>query len=408
MKYKNQLSFAEKVKRGFFYAYTPIFIICLFLLCWLMYYYLFLSNKITISTAYLDKASYAEDETFFIDINYYSNRAGNGEEVFELKFNYYTDTRIPDKQEDGSYGTKYMYSTGIQLINGIKTKSIQKDGIGAIFSGKMHEYYTITNGYCYDTEMGGNSFGSLNRQTLLDQDKWIFDIDGQLCLIQTKGDVNSFMNLWIQHILDINTSYFIMSLYNTVKSLEVGENIFELNLSEYFFVTLQNEDGSFNTKPTDDVNFLYTNIHVNVSDQGMIRSNQSMFGIVEDDADWSLYGTSSDSYWQVRTEYDLYFNDFSVVYEEGCYYLKIKNVCLEYLKPFNYIDITINLDLDNIYISGVKINVSGFDKTTYDNIEIYKLKLNSTEEQDFIVQDKNIIVEADDTINIIYPEVSNA
>lgn len=406
MKYKKQLSFDEKVKRGVFYAYTPIFIICLFLLCWLMYYYLFLSNKITISTAYLDKASYTEDQIFFIDINYYSNRTGNGEEVFELKFNYYTDTRIPDKQEDGSYGTKYMYSTGIQLIGGVKTKYFQESGIESFFTGNSYYHYTITNGYCYDTEMGGTSFGSLNRQTLLDQNKWIFDIEGELCLIQPKGYVKSSKNLWIQSNLNINTSYFIMSLYNTVKSLEVGENIFELNLSEYFFVNMQKDDGKFDTEPTDDVNFLYTNIHVNVSDQGMIKSNQSMFGIVEDDADWSLYGTSADSYWQVKTEYDLSFNDFTVVYEEGCYYLKIKNVCLEYLKPFNYINVVINLDLDKIYISGVKIEVAGFDKTTYENLDIYKLKLKSEVQQDFTVEDKSIIVEADDTINVIYPEVA--
>ena len=406
MKYKKQLSFDEKVKRGAFYAYTPIFIICLFLLCWLMYYYLFLNNKITISTAYLDKASYTEDQTFFIDINYYSNRTGNGEEVFELKFNYYTDTRIPDKQEDGSYGTKYMYSTGIQFVGGLQCDYRDYTNFGSVFTGRDDHYYEIKNGYCYDTEMGGTSYSSLDRQTLLDQDKWIFDMEGELCLIKNKGLEYYKNTLWVAHYVSIDTAYFIKSLYETVKSLDAGENIFELNLSEYFVWRLQDADGGFTKQPISETELLYTNIHVDVSEQGMIKSNQSMFGIVEDDADWSLYGTSADSYWQVKTEYDLSFNDFTVVYEEGCYYLKIKNVCLEYLKPFNYINVVINLDLDKIYISGVKIEVAGFDKTTYENLDIYKLKLKSEVQQDFTVEDKSIIVEADDTINVIYPEVA--
>lgn len=44
----------------------------------------------------------------------------NGQEVFEIKFNYYTDTRIPEQDENGNFDAKYMYSTGAQFLGGIQ------------------------------------------------------------------------------------------------------------------------------------------------------------------------------------------------------------------------------------------------------------------------------------------------
>lgn len=66
---------SEEMKK-FLKIYSPIFVICLLLLCWLMYYYLFLDSKISITTAYLDDATYSDDEVFFMEINYYSNENG--------------------------------------------------------------------------------------------------------------------------------------------------------------------------------------------------------------------------------------------------------------------------------------------------------------------------------------------
>ena len=185
---KNQV-LTPKMKRGLIIAYIPLFILSGIMLMWLLYYYMFLSSRIGISTAYLDDATYAEEETFFIDINYYTNRNGNGVEVFELKFNYYTDTALPDKKEDGTYDTKYMYSTGIQSIGDVASEFPLGEGllkgINSIFTGSRYNEVKIQNAYCYATEIGGTSFASLELQKLTDQDYWIYDIGGELCLIQT-------------------------------------------------------------------------------------------------------------------------------------------------------------------------------------------------------------------------------
>ena len=395
--------FSDNEKRGFVITVSILFVICAGLLVWLMYYYLFLNGQITISTAYLDKASYSDETKFFMEINYYSNEKGNGEEVFEIKLNYYTDTRIPEIEEDGQYGTKYMYSTGAQFIGGVEYSWNKGVSIVNLFSGKQDHKYTLLDGYYYDTEMGGTSFTSLKNEKLVDQDKWIYDINGELCLIQPiklNHDVVDYWDLWVAHVTNRDISYFILQIYNTVKSLDEGENIFALNLSEYFFVTLQNENGSFDSEPTDDVNYLYSNIKVNVNSNGMISSDQSIFGIVEENSNWSLYGENSENYWQVKVEHNLTANDFNVIFKDGAYYLKMKTECEEYLKTFNYLNLIITLDLDNIQVETVNVDVIGFDESLYNAFDVYKLILNSTTERTFNVLDDDIIIEADDVITI--------
>lgn len=393
---------SEEMKK-FLKIYSPIFVICLLLLCWLMYYYLFLDSKISITTAYLDDATYSDDEVFFMEINYYSNENGNGQEVFEIKFNYYTDTRIPEQDEDGTFDSKYMYSTGAQFLGGIQYTYKEDTSLKELFSDTAYHYYTLKNGYYYDTEMGGTSFSSLKNQSIIDQSSWLYDINGQLCKIWTRGNKKIDKTLWINHYLEIDTSYFILALYNTIQSLDEGENVFALNLSEYFFVTLQDSDGTFGTKPTDDENYLYANIKVNINKNGMINANQSLFGIVEEDADWSLYGSNSDEYWQVRTEYNLTLNDFIVVSENQKFYLDIKQSCLNYLKPFNYLNIIITINLDEVKVASTQVDIQGFTQDLY-SLDIYKIVLHSTTEREFEILDKNIQIEKDDLISINYPE----
>lgn len=394
---------SEEMKK-FLKIYSPIFVICLLLLCWLMYYYLFLSSKISITTAYLDDATYSDDEVFFMEINYYSNKNGNGEEVFEIKFNYYTDTRIPEQNEDGNFDAKYMYSTGAQFLGGIQYTYKEDTSFKELFSDSAYHYYTLKNGYYYDTEMGGTSFSSLKNQSIIDQSSWLYDINGKLCKIWTRGNKQIDKTLWINHYLEINTSYFILSLYNTIQSLDEGENVFALNLTEYFFVTLQDSDGTFGTTPTDDENYLYANIKVNINKNGMINANQSLFNIVEEDSDWSLYGSNSDEYWQVRTEYNLTLNDFIVVSENQKFYLDIKQSCLNYLKPFNYLNIIITINLDEVKVASTQVDIQGFTQDLYSSLNVYKIVLHSTTEREFEILDKNIQIEKDDLISINYPE----
>lgn len=387
-------------------CYIPIFLACFCLMLWYVYYLMFLNDDYFISTAYLDEATYQEDETFFIEINYFNNSKGNGVEAFEVKFNFYTDTQLPEQNDDGSYDNKVMYSSGFQTIGGLSYTTSEDATIADVFDGKAENFYRIENAYFYDTEMGGTSFGSLKGEKLIDRDKFIFDINGELCLIQTQGEVYTHNRLWVAFYEIHDVSYFLTSIYETIKTMEDGEHIFAIDLSDYFFVTLQNENGSFDTEiHTSDEQFLFSNIKVNISNNGMISNEQSMFSIVKNDADWTLDNTGREEYWQTQTNYYLTNDDFTVRYIDDGYYAVLKTNVVNYLAPFRNLYLTVNLDLDNFEIYNQPVELKGFTSDAFSDMAVQEINLTSSEARDFYVYDTSNINEHNNINLILIEEV---
>lgn len=385
-------------------CYIPIFLACFGLMLWYVYYLMFLSDDFFISTAYLDEATYADEEKYFIEINYFNNSKGNGLEAFEVKLNFYTDQELPEQNEDGSYNTKTMYSSGFQSIGGLSYTTSEDAQIADVFDGKAENIYRIQDGYYYDTEMGGTSFGSLRGEKITNRDKFIYDINGELCLVQNQGEVYTHNRLWVRYYTMHDVSYFLTSIYETVKSLDYGEHIFAIDLSDYFFVTLQNENGSFDTEDhTSDEQFLFTNIKVNISDNGLISSEQSMFGIVMNDADWTLDNTGREEYWQTKTTYYLDNEDLTVKYEDGGFYATLKTSVVNYMSPFRNLNLIVNIDLDNFVVNGQKIELRGLAENAFADLEISEINLTSTTQRDFYVYDTSNI-NSDGNINLVLIE----
>lgn len=385
-------------------CYIPIFLTCFALMLWYVYYLMFLSDDFFISTAYLDEATYSDEEKYFIEINYFNNEKGNGVEAFEIKLNFYTDAHLPEQNEDGSYDTKTMYSSGFQSIGGLSYSFNEDTSLDAVFTGHDEHYYKIKDGYYYDTEMGATSFGSLRGEKITDRDKFIYDINGELCLVQTQGLTYTHNNAWVKQYTAHDVSYFLTSIYETVKSLDSGEQIFVIDLSDYFFVTLQNENGSFDTENhTSDEQFLFTNIKVNISDNGLISSEQSMFGIVMNDADWTLDNTGREEYWQTKTTYYLDNEDLTVKYEDGGFYATLKTSVVNYMSPFRNLNLIVNIDLDNFVVNGQKIELRGLAENAFADLEISEINLTSTTQRDFYVYDASNI-DHDGNINLILLE----
>ena len=385
-------------------CYIPIFLTCFALMLWYVYYLMFLSDDFFISTAYLDEATYSDEEKYFIEINYFNNEKGNGVEAFEIKLNFYTDAHLPEQNEDGSYDTKTMYSSGFQSIGGLSYSFNEDTSLDAVFTGHDEHYYKIKDGYYYDTEMGATSFGSLRGEKITDRDKFIYDINGELCLVQTQGLTYTHNNAWVKQYTAHDVSYFLTSIYETVKSLDSGEQIFVIDLSDYFFVTLQNENGSFDTENhTSDEQFLFTNIKVNISDNGLISSEQSMFGIVMNDASWTLDNTGRDEYWQTETSYYLENTDLTVSYKDGGFYATLKTSVVYYMSPFRNLNLIVNIDLDNFVINGQKIELRGLAENAFADLEISKINLTSTTQRDFYVYDASNI-NCNGNINLVLIE----
>lgn len=384
--------------KKFLYAYLPVFLICFVLNCWGMYYWMFLSQNITIQTAYLDNASYSEDEKYFLNLEYFSNENGNGIENFGAWLDYYTDTAIPKQNEDGSYGAKYTFSSGVQFKNGYSSSGyIDTDGFTYSYDSR-----SMRNCQYYNTTENGLSYSATN--TLADMDKWVYDVDGQLCLVQEVGNVKESQVLWVKRGKKYDTALMLYDMYNVVKSLPDGEQVITIDLSKYYNVYLY--DGKeFDTTNTTSENWVFVNVYVNKTSNGLVSAKQSHFNCYMGDADWSLYDIENEDYWQAKAEYNLSLSDFTFTYENGGYYLKLQTSCIEYLSLFKNMRFLVSLDLDNIYLGFDKVYIDGFSKNAFGELQIDEIKLISVETRDFYVYDKTLNIQHSTNLNIV--EVGN-
>lgn len=362
--------------------YSPIFVVCLILNCWLMFYYMFLNDTFTLTTAYVDEMTYSEDEKFFIEVNYFPN-------MYEVKMNYYTDTNIPEKQADGSFGEKYTYSSGVQFDGGYQyTRELESN-----YWSYDYYYNKMTNCSYYNVTNDGVSYTAISE--IPDRNHWVYDIDGQLCLIEEIGNVNESKFLWVDQGNRYDTSLMLQDLYNSVKSLEDGERVIAFDLSKYYKVRLYDGEKFPQDIYETSENYVFVNIKVNKSSSTFVSANQSMFGKFKGDANWTLYDFEQADYWKTLNEYNFTIEDFTFVYQNNAYYLKLQSNIIDFFSVFKNMKYIVTIDLDNIFFGTEKIEIAGFTEKAFGSLGIDEINLNSTEIKTFEVYNN---------YNINYPE----
>jgi len=374
---------------------VPIMLVCLFCDMWLLWYEMFLKDNFSLTTAYVDDMSYSEDEKFFIEVQYYPN-------MFEAKINYYTDTNIPEYDEvTQSYGEKYTFSSGVQFDGGYQAESVGTK-TGFLGCGNFYRENVMKNCTYYNTDQNGTSYVAIAE--LADQDKWVYDIGGELVLLTSKGNVKYGANgLGYPKYLNYNMSLALQDLYSAVESLEDGKRVVTFDMSEYFNFTMYDEEtGRFEeeiheTKET----WMFINIYVNKHSTDFVSSEQSIFGQFMGEADWSLYDLTKADYWRARHEYNLTIKDFTFVYSNNTYHLKLKQSVIDYLSEFDNMQYIVTIDLDNIYFGSEKIDIVGFTDKPFGSLGIDTINLTTAETRAFEVFDNyNIVCPDNLTITI--------
>lgn len=377
---------------------VPIMLICLACDMWLLWYELFLKDNFSLTTAYVDDMSYSEEEKFFIEVQYYPN-------MFEARINYYTDTQIPEYDETTqSYGGKYTFSSGVQF-DGCYQAEVKTKKTGFLGLGNSYRYNDMQNCTYYNTDQNGTSYVAIAE--LADQDKWVYDIGGELVLLTAKGNLeyggNYFFAKTGTRYQVYDMALALQDLYSAVESLEDGKRVVTFDMSEYFNFTMYDEEtGRFEeeiheTKET----WMFINIFVNKHSTDFVSAEQSIFGQFMGDTEWSLYDLSKADYWRARHEYNLTINDFTFVYSNNSYHLKLKQSVIDYLSEFDNMQYIVTIDLDNIYFCSEKIDIVGFTDKPFGSLGIDTINLTTEETREFEVFDKyNIVCPENLTITI--------
>lgn len=387
---------------------TPILLCCLAIDIWLFIYYAFgWNNHYSLTTNYIDDMSYVTDteSKYFMNIEYFSNENKNGIENFSAMLNYYTDTTLPEKDENGNFITdKYYYSSGIQFKNGFEY-SIDT----SFTTSPWYQYYYCVPKNCiyYNVDnQADTTFKATNN--LSDQDHWVYDIDGQLCLIKSgkREPLNSTYFLWSeQQWCDIN--YALLKIYNSCKTLDDGEHILSLDLSEFFHIVMWNEETQkFDIEANSTDEWTFVKVHIKKSSDGFVSASQSMFKAYQGDTKWSLYEISSDGdYWQIDNIYNLKLEQFTFVYENKGYYLKLQDSVINFFKEFKNIRFELSIDLDNIYLGSETIKIDGFAQNAFGGLNVTKIVLDSNNNLTFKTYDKTLNIIHPDNISIEFLEV---
>lgn len=368
---------SNKIIDWIVWLYFPIFLVVLGFNCWWVYYKMVLQPNVSaLETSFINDATYSGDEQrFFMEVQIYDN-------VVEWKWNYYVDTSLPEQNEDGTYDSKYMFSTGIQFYSQNRSKNFSEERKGGLFRGTTRHWYEARNCTFYSTPDGIDyGYTSPNGASLADQNSWVYDIGGKLCKLVAIGDVQYDKILWKKHTMSYDPIYLIYSNFNSALTFEEGTTITYFDMSKFFKVAMYNEEtgkfGEENVGVDEDILEELTFIAVKVTkyDRDMVSAQQSLFKSYKGDTNWEADGSDSSlQYWQDKTVYTVTASDFSFEpYQNSQYYIKLKSSCILYLSDFEDLVIKVDINLEDFG----EVKVVGFSDEPFGELAVYKINISS-------------------------------
>lgn len=375
-------------------------------------YYYHHNPPTTTAVGKVDALAYDAEGKYAMELNLYTNEKKNGVEVSEFRVNYYIDTQIPTSEtgkaeitanNTDSVGNvsssgiiadcfKDTYTQGVQFVGEPNFTQAQAfDLWGWRFNGVIN----LENANYYNTS-NGTSYTAINKLDYLD--KWIIDFGENTLgrITQDKGYefvANGYFGFSYYLHKDVNV--LVRDIFKSAESLENGKKVLVFDLSDYLtFEYFSTDDYKFHTPDTTDQH-LYVNVLVNKSENGMVNAEQSMFGLVDDNAEWTFDGVVAEDYWTSHTEINLTENDFVV--NSTTNEMTLKSGAIAYYSQFDAqaLDLTINIDLS-------KTTGAGLSKNAFGGLQVDRIIVTATEATlftyyanlaDSIISDSNVSLE---------------
>jgi len=406
-----QFSTAKRILSVFFVILLVLDVFAVGLIGYTIYYYRH-NPPTTTAVGKVDTLVYDVEQKYAIELNLYTNDKQNGIEVKEFRVNYYIDTLIPTSETGKSEMTanntdsvgnvsnsgiiadcfKDTYTQGVQFIG----KSIfEQEQSFDLLGWRYNIMLAPVNANFYNTS-NGTSYKAINELDYLD--KWIIDFgENNLGRItQDKGyEFISEGYLWLKYYLHKDINVLIRDIFRSAESLEYGKKVLVFDLSDYLtFEYFSTDDYKFHVPSTTDQH-LYINVLVNKSENGMINAEQSMFGLVNNNSDWSYDGVVAEDYWTSHTGINLTEADFDV--NSTTKEMTLKSSAIKYYSQFdaNTLDLTINIDLS-------KTTGTGLSKNAFGDLKVDRIIVSSDSASTFtyyanladsIIADSNVTLE---------------
>lgn len=337
----------------------------------------------TLGVTYAGAISTDDTQANIIDVNIKSNANNNGEVLYEIQFNSYTDT-------DGSgiagfgiqvVGSDYALYNMSDLFNNtglVNFESAQKKYDRML---NQNSSYIFGDVYLYYTGDNGKVYRSLNVSEL--DDYLLIDIDGayyRLVLNDYPVTTTSGTLWWEkEEVTYVQYSWFDVFDYIIQSALSnSATEVYEkfalplFDLSDFLKIEYKDEDGQYKQMPDTAENRNYMTIQVTYDKDGAVETSDSMFNMVGSSSTWSYYNEDYiKDYWQATSSITITDSMLNYTYNDlyEAYFLTLDPTFVEYLQNSKN-EINITLDLSN----KVAIDYAGIDLQYFDfNIKSFEI-----------------------------------
>lgn len=365
----------------------------------------------TIGVTYADKLTYDENQAHIMNVKISSNQNNNGEPVYDLLFNSYSDSDASGvvgfgiqcvgdwKVLDCSDIEEYNYRNW--RTNGGKFDKTTMDRMNDIDNFKAYSETTFVKGnfYLYATGDNGTTYYALDYSRV--NNFLLIDIDGQFYKISLKDYNYTYYTYkyegwpWekeIEHTETVKFTWFevfdavMRSAMNNSGSEEFSKYALPLfDLSQ--FITIEYlSNGQYKQLDATTENRNYMTIPVEYSKDGAVKASDSLFKMVKNSASWSYYeGTEVENFWAVVATIDVTEKNVKLIEAGNEWYITLDDRYSKYLSNLSSVEISVNINLDNLdkTISGIIM-----DKFTF---KVKEFNITSANSQSFAVLNKSTI-----------------
>lgn len=380
---------------------TLVMLGCVVIDSWYAYVTFFAPDKLVDNT-YEVGLQVLEDETtdYFIKIKYHSNKNKNGLECLDIQFNYLLDE---SQTAFFSQGLQYVANTKEDKINWqyYVDESFSKVEIGYVADSwyKQDRYYGFFGSYRltestskvfnYASPDGYNtttlSTNPINNDSLfkiqLGTDLFNMKFKGADTQMQDNNFIYkeyggySFYLLWgvdnyNYYYTYYDSYYFSKLIYDAMTTLKPGtQHAFVFEFGDLFnYYQYDPQKGSYSDTAMKNADSViqgmksYYSIYVEVSDDGVKNASDSLFNMLQGNANYTTGEVITNDYFVGRTIVNCDISCFNLVQVIDNYYaLKLKQEFIDFYLPTKDISVlSVAIDLDLLRAQGIEFY--GFTK----------------------------------------------
>lgn len=343
----------------------PLACIAFLVSVYVIYYMATHKKPETIGTNYLTTLSAKDSDLNICTVNIYSNEKSSGQKLYEMQFNSFTD--VEGKNVKG-YGIQAVGDYSISNIKG-KRFDIPNDysryGRTHTISDNVYTYQTDDDNLSsysapLPTEMYvniGEDFYKLNFNT--------FDFKvGSTSVVYINFLFDSFKTRQAKYNLYDVFDYICRASMSAKEDYEEF-SIDCMDLSEFFtLMKLDKDSKQYKELPTTSSVYNYLKIRVNYSKNGALTASNSLFNQVANSSSWAYFDEFPiEDYWNGSVAMTLNERNMTYIYSEYYkkYYVSIDKSYVDYVKSLSGVELSIELQLDNLAFEICGIDLSNFD-----------------------------------------------